>query len=170
MKNLITIFVLFLSIGITNAQGPKPTLDETVNYINEIISDSKGMYYKSGDDYYATIIEQIFTKDYVFHKGKAFSGEDHCLTTTCGFKKIPWNSLEIVEIKDAESLKQIIVQFKNLLQNKHTKVWIGIDEDDTDEENSNKYLHFYVIPEKAENVKKALLHLKELSYKKDPFE
>lgn len=170
MKKLITLFVLFLSIGIANAQGSKPTLAETVNYINEVISGSTGVYYKSGDDYYATITEQIFEKDHVFHKGKGFSGEDHSLTTTCGFKKIPWNSLEIVEIKDAESLKQIIVQFKTSLQNKHTKVWIGIDEDDTDEENSNKFLHFYVIPEKAENVKKALLHLKELSYKKDPFD
>lgn len=36
MKKLITLFVLFLGLGLANAQETKPTKDETVKYINDL--------------------------------------------------------------------------------------------------------------------------------------
>lgn len=43
MKNLFTIFILFLGLGVVNAQEKKPTKDETINFIERILSDSYGM-------------------------------------------------------------------------------------------------------------------------------
>jgi len=51
MKKLLTIFVLFLGLGLTNAQSL--TFDETVNYINKIFEendDSNINWFSYGSD------------------------------------------------------------------------------------------------------------------------
>ncbi|MCU7619182.1 hypothetical protein NZ698_18540 [Chryseobacterium sp. PBS4-4] len=51
MKELLTIFVLFLGLGFTNAQSL--TFDETVNYINKIIEENSGSnisWFNNGSD------------------------------------------------------------------------------------------------------------------------
>jgi|GEM_PF-3030783 len=47
MKKLITLFVLFLGLGLANAQETKPTFDETVNYINNIFKENEVAYFPS---------------------------------------------------------------------------------------------------------------------------
>jgi len=40
MKNLLTLFAIFLITGIANAQNTKPTLEETVNFIVRTLNNS----------------------------------------------------------------------------------------------------------------------------------
>ena len=41
MKNLLTLFVLFLGLGMANAQNL--SFDETVNYINKILEENSDL-------------------------------------------------------------------------------------------------------------------------------
>ena len=48
MKNLLTLFVLFLGLGMANAQ--KPNFDETVKHINDFLVENP-TYFKVGSSY-----------------------------------------------------------------------------------------------------------------------
>lgn len=65
MKKLIILFVLFLGLGIANAQDKKPTFDETVNYI---IQNTKGKVMYPGElDAYSRV-EGYHLKDVKIEK------------------------------------------------------------------------------------------------------
>ena len=190
MKNLFTLFAILLSLGITNAQTKKPvakktdtpekretpaaakgpSLEETVAYINEILVSSLGVFDRGKDKphfNYGEVTEQEFslqnTSRYqqYFFDGKLYS------KAKFQYSNIDWSSLTSIKIESREDLKELILTF-NIPIRVTTKKDFGDlfrDGDSADKEST-----FYVIPEKAENLKKAFLHLKELTYKPDPFD
>ena len=61
-------------------------------------------------------------------------------------------------------------EIPSLKDNEQTEEKVQETSENEEENTGQSWLMFYVIKNKAENVKKALLHLQELTYKKDPFD
>lgn len=171
MKNLFTLLAIFLGLGLASAQDKKPTLDETVKYINDILTVSNGIYWR--DSYnpetgYARVTEQKFSLQDYYKSEDLLVDSERTLQTTTQCSNIDWSSLVSIEIRDSKDLKKLILRFNtpfNITYTSETGAnFMGGNKQ------TEKTTGIYVIPEKADNVKKALLRLKELTYKKDPFE
>lgn len=91
------------------AEKNKPSLEETINYINDIVAASMGVYRKSRIGTDSTVTRQEFSKDKILIESKLYDREDgHVVTTTEIYSKILWNYLEEdITIKDSESLKKL---------------------------------------------------------------
>ncbi len=137
------------------------TKEETVNYINDIVNMSKGVRFATE---YTTnsITRQSFSLDAVTISGQVAS-------TTTSTKKsyvwkysdIPWSTMSSVfNYSNTDDLVEIKIRFGGKL-NLYTA--------STGENVSQASLVIYVLPDKLENVDRALLHLQKLSEVKDLF-
>ncbi|AZI55569.1 hypothetical protein EIB75_10050 [Epilithonimonas vandammei] len=169
MKNLLTLLALFFGLGLGSAQDKKPTLDETVKYINDILTVSNGVFGRSNDKTgYAIITEQKFLLQDYYSSEDMFVDSKRIFQRTTQRSNIDWSSLVSIVIDDKEDLKELTLRFNTPFNITYTSE-TG-DNTMGGNKQTGKIILIYVIPEKVENVKKALLRLKELTYKKDPFE
>lgn len=99
MKKLITLFVLFLGLGLANAQETKPTFDETVNYI---IQNTKGKVMYPGElDAYSRV-EGYHLKDVKIEKNgkiELITNQQNNLNGNNNFN-ITFNIFDLVEKVD----------------------------------------------------------------------
>ena len=151
-------------MGIAYAQEKKPNLEETVKYINDIVSVSIGVINDTGN-YYSYVEQQKFSLNEVTveeidrKKDNTFN-----LSSKYVYTNINWNTFDELTVDTKrENITQINVVFKQPFNFHYT-------DNNEDSRESVKKLNFWVINSKLENVKKALLRLKELTYKKDLFE
>ena len=157
MKTLKLKFLLF-AILLANSTFAQ-TKEETVKYINEIVKVSNGRAFKvnygaDGFGFYYVLDQSFslneFTYSYYDISPLKEKGNKKSKTTA-----IPWPALTTIERLDQETdadLVSFILTF-------------NVNVDDI----GNKIIRIFVIPSKAANVEKALIHLQELLKKEDPF-
>ena len=194
MKTLLTLFAIILSVGVANAQTKKPvvkktdtpekretpaaakgpSLEETVAYINDILSTSLGVIDVT-DSYSIKITNQKFsldavsvTREQIFESGKS-------LKTTISYSGIPWHTLKNKinpdNLHERVDLQHLFLEYEgSFTANKKKSSDTRINGWNDSEERQTKDFFLYVMPSKAEKLKKALLHLRELTYKPDPFD
>lgn len=178
MKNLITIVAVCFSIATGFAQDTKPTKEETVAYINNILSTSLGVWYKYEEpgDFSKVISQKFSLEEYTYTDETTFDYKVND-TEIYSFIKIPWHTLKsISEVSKLENgLSIITVSFEDaFIENIQRVENVRLMNGNTRKETSNRStsvssIVIYITPSKIENLKKAFLHLKELTYKPDPF-
>ncbi|QES89514.1 hypothetical protein [Rhizosphaericola mali] len=180
MKKLLTaLCMIFLTI-ITAQQSHsqiKLSKEETVEYINKILSISLGKYKSDPNESFWAIEEQSFSLDkvaitkQVYAKDSDNGGWRKSCKFTDNISQIPWETLQSVSIDTTLKFELGLINLlfktssrEELITDCHMKEFDGT------KIYTPKEISLYVTKDKAENVKKAFLHLKELMYKKDPFE
>uniref|UniRef100_UPI0040496561 hypothetical protein n=1 Tax=Flavobacterium sp. TaxID=239 RepID=UPI0040496561 len=158
MKNL-KITLLLLAILIANTTFSQ-TKEETVKYINDIVSASKGIAFITQDGTEYKIIKQQFSLDeFIVEQERTSKSGEKFENIVSFYSEIPWITLNsITRDKNVIDLVGFHLtfdgEFKDAFDNRVQ---------------FHNHLVINVIPSKAANVEKALKHLQELFKKEDPF-
>lgn len=149
MKHLFLIFALVASTVAVKSQDQKPTFEETVKYINEIVKDNRSFYFPGNSDNTSYLIGEVI----VDKSGKIlFLGSDKRPVGTFYLKDVNW--LETYCGEDGGLSIKSYVQYKRWDGSLNFKT-LGILTD---------------IPiANCERLKKAIIYLQSLCTEKDPF-
>lgn len=166
----LSILIGFLFLVPAQAQDNTtdgPSIAETVDYINKVVSASLGVRInpESESDDRWVITKQEFSLAKVFQEDKNYAGYIYEETVTNFYENISWETMGVIKEKKAGSLIELEIDFELPVFNSYA---FSVSSD-LNWSGPKKTLEIYVLPEKSENVKKALLHLKKLMYKEDPF-
>lgn len=174
IPKIILCFLLsslfFFPIQAQESKAEGPSIEETVEYINKIVSTSIGQIKSEFENESNEITEQYFSLEKVTTEEKWSFGQhlEKIDIINYYYNDIPWGSLKsIKEEKDGFLVKLTLdFEFDLIRIYKRTdgfgSVW-------RNEKESWHSLRIYVQPQRVENVKKAFFHLKKLMYKEDPF-
>lgn len=185
MKNLLIIIALCFSISTATGQDTKPTLEETVKYIDDIIAVSIGEN-KENKYHKYNVKQQKFSLNEIMKEEILILKQDNVekSKTKRVYSNIDWSKFKEISVKreEGELFYRVELSFLSPLTLKYSKVEKNVSIDrygnrnyhaynDTITENnhSTNDILFYVVDSRVENLKKAFLHLKELTYKPDPF-
>lgn len=167
----VCLFTMLFNISlITNLHAQvKLSQNETVAYINKIMSGSTGMNW---NEIQPETIQQEFSLDRI-KISKHWSLNNINSTTIRIYTKIPWEYCDEIYIKpylDSPRFSKIEITFKV-----NFPVEELLDRSDDGKKDlsilgSTNSITIDILKEKAENIRKAFVHLKTLLYKKDPFE
>ena len=189
MKVIKILFTIFLLLKTVVSFGQ--TKEETVKYINSILSVSKGIKHIGGGNSLPNIFivtSQSFNLDKIAQSTNRETFREATLETKnryCSsvYTEIPWNMLEKISIKEREAnpyygksksdlinkLKEVELVTLRIEFNAGLLYSSECDDGDKDDKLVFKYIDIYVAPEKVENIKKAFEHLKGLMKEKDLF-
>ncbi|WP_113664318.1 hypothetical protein [Pedobacter nanyangensis] len=183
MKKTIIAFLL-LQAAVSYGQ----TKEETVKYINSILSVSKGIKSIGGGNSLPNIFivtSQSFSLEKIEQDTKRETFRETTLETEnkyCSnvYTEIPWNMLGNITIKPrnanrfyGKSNSDVINKLKEVelveLRIEFNAGLLYSSKCDDVDKLVLKDITVYVVPEKAENIKKAFEHLKGLMKEKDLF-
>lgn len=189
MKALKTIITALLLLQTAVSFGQ--TKEETVKYINSILSISKGVKSIGGGGSLPNLFivtKQSFSLDKIEQSTNRETFREATLETKnryCSrvYTEIPWNMLGNITIESREAnrfygksnsdvinkLKEVELVTLRIEFNANLLYSGRCNDSEKDENLVEKYMDVYVIPEKAENTKKAFEHLKGLMKEKDLF-
>lgn len=164
MKNLLTIFILFLGLGLVNAQEKKPTKEETINFIERILNTSHNMNgpvseFKINDN---TLLYRVFDDSFLDQKVEYYG---------IYFEKINSVTIDPINYSNNNTRIKINFDYNGIRKSVKTKWFIeGLEDANHSEDNLN-IISLAVPKIKAESIIKAFERLKEIAKEenKDPF-
>lgn len=173
--------VLFLTVGIANAQDTKPTKEETVAYINKIVRDANSnfLHWKSGNT--SNVYSSSFSNELVMYGFHLAGNSMNYVYNT--FDQINWNKAEKINDSSSNLLPTSPVKFLAIKFPENSILRVQYYNDGTYErqkENKKNFSEVYITYLDQEGVRdrlvKAIEHLIDLSKKeaeeekqKDPF-
>jgi hypothetical protein len=173
MKKLLTICLIMATAFTVNAQGGKPTKEETVAFINRTLNECKGFKLP----YYMGTMQNVdFSENKLIYTTILTVGVDG--KKDCDHKEIyeniNWSKLKMDQMEfnqETDYFSYYHIRFSTNL-NKTTNNENCSFRENSKKTNIQSNMYVFIPTEKKESIKKAFLRLSEIAKEenKDPFQ